>query len=333
MAHNAFIDCIDILVRAGHGGAGSVHFRREPYIPQGGPDGGDGGKGGNITLEGNRNLTNLIAFRYSKRIVATNGTPGARNHRSGANGANNIMQVPLGTTIKEEGRQIAEITTHGERIIVAQGGIGGKGNAHFKRADRQAPRYAQPGRSGEEKQLTLELKTIADIGLVGYPNAGKSTLLGKLTAANPKIGSYPFTTLAPNLGVLTHHTEHIIIADIPGIIEGAAKGKGLGIQFLRHIERTRILLFLVAADDIDPLATYKNLREELHQYNPLLNKLPHCLILTKTDLLSPPQASLVDKSLKQYFYLPISSHHKKGLSPLKDKITQLIRKSRKEHQP
>ncbi len=328
MAPIEFIDQIKIFVRAGNGGAGSRHYHREKFVPKGGPDGGDGGKGGHIILEGNQHLTTLLDFRYRKHIIAPHGQPGEANHRKGANGQNVILPVPLGTVIREEETIKGEITQHKEQYIIAQGGQGGRGNVHFKSATKQAPQYAQPGKLGERLTLTLELKLIANIGLVGNPNAGKSTLLSVISAAKPKIANYPFTTLVPHLGVVAYQKQKtFIVADIPGLIAGAAKGKGLGTRFLRHIERTQALLFMVPINDDDILASYQMLCQEIEEHNPdLLNK-PHLLAITKIDLFSPAdQAELLQDIPATLPYLAISSLEGTGIQALKRNLWELTQK-------
>lgn len=281
-----FADYAKIYVTAGKGGEGASHFRREKYVPKGGPDGGDGGKGGDVILRGNKQLNTLLDLRYRKFVKAEHGARGEGGRRSGKDGEDEILEVPLGTVVYEADsrKRLGEITEDEEELVIAKGGKGGLGNWHFKSATNQSPQHAQPGEKGEERVVELELKLIADVGLVGFPNAGKSTLLSAVSEAQPKIGDYPFTTLEPNLGVVTFPDyRSFVMADIPGIIEDAHEGKGLGIQFLRHIERNNVLLFLVAADtDIE--YEYNALLDELKAYRPdLLNK-PRVLAITKMDL-------------------------------------------------
>ena len=279
MTEGNFTDYIKIHVKSGHGGKGSTHLRREKYIPKGGPDGGDGGRGGHVIVRGNKDFWTLFHLKFKKHFKAERGGDGSRQRSTGKDGQDVYIDVPLGTVIKDTntGEVMGEITEDGQEIIVAKGGKGGKGNWHFKSATNQTPRYAQPGLPSEEKDLTLELKLLADVGLVGFPNAGKSTLLSKLTAAKPKIADYPFTTLKPNLGIVSYRDgRSFVMADIPGIIEGAAEGKGLGHYFLRHIERNSNLLFLIPTDADDIKKEYEILLNELKKYNPeLLDKKTH----------------------------------------------------------
>jgi len=281
-----FADYAKIYVTAGKGGEGASHFRREKYVPKGGPDGGDGGKGGDVILRGNKQLNTLLDLRYRKFVKAEHGVRGEGGRRSGKDGEDEILEVPLGTVVYESDsrKRLGEITEDEEELVIAKGGKGGLGNWHFKSATNQSPHYAQPGEEGEQRVVELELKLIADVGLVGFPNAGKSTLLSAVSEAQPKIGDYPFTTLEPNLGVVTFADyRSFVMADIPGIIEDAHEGKGLGIQFLRHIERNNVLLFLVAADtDIE--YEYKALLDELKAYRPDLLDKPRILAITKMDL-------------------------------------------------
>jgi len=281
-----FADYAKIYVTAGKGGEGASHFRREKYVPKGGPDGGDGGKGGDVILRGNKQLNTLLDLRYRKFVKAEHGVRGEGGRRSGKDGEDEILEVPLGTVVYESDsrKRLGEITEDEEELVIAKGGKGGLGNWHFKSSTNQSPHYAQPGEEGEQRVVELELKLIADVGLVGFPNAGKSTLLSAVSEAQPKIGDYPFTTLEPNLGVVTFADyRSFVMADIPGIIEDAHEGKGLGIQFLRHIERNNVLLFLVAADtDIE--YEYKALLDELKAYRPDLLDKPRILAITKMDL-------------------------------------------------
>lgn len=282
-----FADYAKIYVTAGRGGDGSIHFRREKYVPKGGPDGGDGGNGGSIVLRGNPQLNTLLDLRYRKFIKAKPGKPGAGARKSGKQGENIILDVPLGTIVKdaETSEQLGEIVTDDQKVVIAEGGQGGLGNWHFRSATHQAPQKAQEGRPGEERTIELELKLLADVGLVGFPNAGKSTLLSVLSDAKPKIASYPFTTIEPNLGVaLLSDYRSFVIADIPGIIEGAHEGKGLGLQFLRHIERNQCLLFVISSES-KVVEEYNVLLDELKSYEPSLLSLPRVLAVSKTDLL------------------------------------------------
>ncbi|MBR0076916.1 MAG: GTPase ObgE, partial [Bacteroidales bacterium] len=273
MANENFIDCVNIFCRSGKGGAGSAHLARTAQDPKAGPDGGDGGKGGNVLLKGNRNLWTLLHLRYTKHIFAEDGGNGSANLCFGKNGKNAVIEVPLGTVVRdmESGEQIGEVLEDGQEVIVMRGGRGGQGNVHFKSATRQTPRFAQPGEEGVEGWVTLELKVLADVGLVGFPNAGKSTLISVLSNAKPKIADYPFTTLVPNLAMVSYRDfKSFVIADIPGIIEGASEGKGIGLRFLRHIERNSILLFLIPVISEDIVKEYKILLNELRAYNPEL---------------------------------------------------------------
>jgi GTPase len=325
-----FIDYVKIYCKSGRGGKGSVHFRREKYIPQGGPDGGDGGKGGHIILRGNSNLWTLLHLRYQKHIKAESGEGGGSNNRAGAAGADTIIDVPLGTIARdaETNEIIAEITTDGEEIIIARGGRGGLGNSHFKNSIKQAPTYAQPGDEAEEKTLILELKVLADVGLVGFPNAGKSTLLSVVSAARPEIADYAFTTLVPNLGVVSYRDFlSFIMADIPGIIEGAAEGKGLGIRFLKHIERNSILLFMISAESENLSKDYEILLSELEQYNPELLDKKRLIAVTKCDLIDSKQEKKLQKKLpKDIPAVFISSLTNKNIDQLKEVIWNALQK-------
>ena len=288
MAGSNFVDYVKIHAKSGHGGAGSAHLHRAKYIPKGGPDGGDGGRGGHIILKGNNQMWTLLHLRYKRHIKAENGVNGSKNNSTGAEGADVIIEVPLGTVAKDgdTGETMLEITEHGEEKILFKGGRGGKGNTHFKSATFQTPRFAQPGEEGEEGYVVLELKVLADVGLVGFPNAGKSTLLASITAAKPEIADYPFTTLVPNLGIVSYRDyRSFVMADIPGIIEGAAEGKGLGHRFLRHIERNALLLFMVPADADNINEQYHILLRELEKFNPELLDKQRILAVSKCDML------------------------------------------------
>ena len=283
-----FVDYVKIFCRSGKGGAGSLHFRREKYIPKGGPDGGDGGRGGNVILRGNAQLWTLLHLRYTKHIYAGDGVPGGRNQLTGAAGEDIYIDVPLGTVAyrAEDHTMMGEITEDKQEVVLLKGGRGGKGNTFFKTATLQAPKFAQPGEPCQEEWITLELKLLADVGLVGFPNAGKSTLLSVVSAAKPEIADYPFTTLVPNLGIVKYRDDRsFCIADIPGIIEGAGQGKGLGLRFLRHIERNSILLFMVSCEQLEIAKEYHILLGELEKYNPELLDKQRILAVTKCDMI------------------------------------------------
>ena len=324
MADNNFIDYVKIFCASGKGGAGSAHFYRARGIPKGGPDGGDGGRGGHIILEGNDQMWTLLHLKYRKHIKASIGGGGSRNDRHGADGEDIVLEVPLGTVAKdaETGEVLFEITENGQKTILLPGGRGGLGNTHFKSPTNQAPTYAQPGEDGQEGWFILELKVLADVGLVGFPNAGKSTLLSVVSAAKPEIADYPFTTLVPNLGVVQHRGYNsFIIADIPGIIEGASEGKGLGHRFLRHIERNSMLLFLVPADSDDHAKEYGILLSELQKYNPDLVGKQRLLAISKADILDDELkreiAATLPKDVPHMFFSSISGEH---LQELKDAL-------------
>ena len=329
MASNNFIDYVKLTCRSGKGGAGSRHYFRAKGLPNGGPDGGDGGRGGHIILEGNSQLWTLLHLQYQKHVFAKDGEGGGENNRTGAQGEDIILQVPLGTIAREveSGEQRLEITEHGQRIIMVPGGRGGLGNDHFKSATNQAPDYAQPGEPGIEEQLILELKLLADVGLVGFPNAGKSTLLSVVSAAKPKIADYAFTTLVPNLGVVAYRDyKSFVMADIPGIIEGAAEGKGLGTRFLRHIERNSMLLFMISCDSPDIAAEYGILLGELQQFNPELLDKKRLLAITKTDMLDEELEAEMRASLPADMppTIFISSLTNKNIVQLKDMIWKAL---------
>ena len=319
-----FVDYVKIHCAAGHGGAGSAHLHRSRLTAKGGPDGGDGGRGGNVYLRGNDQMWTLLHLKYKRHIKAGRGGNGSSNNSFGDDGEDQFVEVPLGTVAKdaETGEELFEITKHGEEVILRKGGLGGRGNSWFKNSVRQTPRYAQPGTEGEEGWNILELKVLADVGLVGFPNAGKSTLLSVISAAKPKIANYPFTTLVPNLGIVSYRDDRsFVMADIPGIIEGASEGKGLGLRFLRHIERNSTLLFLVPADADDIAAEYSILLKELETYNPELLDKDRLLSISKSDMLDEELKAEVKKTLpkgvKTVFF---SSVAQQGLTDLKDLI-------------
>lgn len=328
MASSNFIDYVKINVRSGNGGAGSMHFRREKHVEKGGPDGGDGGRGGHVILKGNAQLWTLLHLKYTKHVKAFDGKGGEGGRRTGAIGKDIILEVPLGTIAKnaETGEQLFEITEDGQEMILLRGGRGGMGNDHFKSATNQTPQYAQPGEPGKEEWFILELKVLADVGLVGFPNAGKSTLLSVVSAAKPEIADYPFTTLVPNLGVVPYRDyKSFVMADIPGIIEGASQGKGLGLRFLRHIERNSILLFLVPATSEDIEAEYQTLVQELRLYNPQLLDKSRILAISKMDVLSDEERLILQDNLPNGIpTLLISAITQEGVEQLKDKIWELI---------
>ena len=331
MTEGNFVDYVKVHLASGNGGKGSVHLHREKYITKGGPDGGDGGRGGHVILRGNKNLWTLIGFKFKRHFKAGHGEHGSKNRSTGADGKDVYVEVPLGTVIRdaESNEVLFEITAHLEEKIALDGGMGGRGNWHFKSSTNQTPRYAQPGIPGKEIQLILELKVLADVGLVGFPNAGKSTLLSVLTSAKPKIADYEFTTLKPNLGIVQHRDfQSFVIADIPGIIEGAAEGKGLGHYFLRHIERNAILLFLVPADSKDISREYEILLHELRKYNPELLDKERLVAISKSDMLDDElmdeMRTELDKDLDGIPYLFISSVAQQGLQELKDYLWRLL---------
>lgn len=331
MTEGNFVDYVKIYVQSGKGGRGSTHLHREKFIEKGGPDGGDGGRGGHVYLVGNKELWTLFHLKFARHIKATHGGDGGSDRSTGADGEDKFIEVPLGTVVrdKESNEILFEITEHGEKKIVALGGKGGLGNWHFRSSTNQTPRYAQPGLQGEEKDIILELKVLADVGLVGFPNAGKSTLLSVMTSAKPKIADYPFTTLKPNLGIVQYRDfRSFVMADIPGIIEGAAEGKGLGHYFLRHIERNSTLLFLVPADAPDIRKEYDILVNELEKYNPEMLDKQRLLVISKSDMLDDElKAEMkkeLDKALKKVPYLFISSVAQQGLVELKDKLWQML---------
>lgn len=328
MASSNFIDYVKICCRSGKGGAGAVHFRREKHVPNGGPDGGDGGRGGHIILRGNAQLWTMLHLKYTKHIIAKPGQNGGANRCTGSDGDDIIVEVPLGTIARdaESDELLTEITEDGQEIILVPGGRGGKGNDYFKTSTNQAPDFSQQGGEGIEQWIILELKVLADVGLVGFPNAGKSTLLSKISAAKPEIADYPFTTLVPNLGVVAYRDHRsFVVADIPGIIEGASEGRGLGIRFLRHIERNSILLFMIPADADSISEQYEILLNELEQYNPELMYKKRLLAITKSDMLDDELIAEIKKELPTD--LPsifISSFLGSGLTELKDLLWKIM---------
>lgn len=320
MAESNFVDYVKIFCASGDGGAGSMHFLRTRTNPRGGPDGGDGGRGGHILLRGNAQLWTLLHLKYTRHLKAGHGGNGARQLRHGANGLDVIIEVPLGTVARNADtfEWMGEITEDGQEMVLLGGGRGGLGNDHFKSATHQAPKFAQPGEPGIETWIILELKLLADVGLVGFPNAGKSTLLSVISAAKPQIADYPFTTLAPNLGIVSHdQNKSFIVADIPGIIEGAHEGKGLGLRFLRHIERNSLLLFVIPVDASDIRQEYAILLNELRQYNPELLDKTRVLALSKSDLADAEITSELKKELPDVPSVFISAHKNLGLNRLK----------------
>lgn len=331
MTEGNFVDYVKIYIASGKGGKGSTHLHREKFIEKGGPDGGDGGRGGHVILRGNKNLWTLFHLKFTKHVKSGHGGDGGSSRSTGADGEDKYLEVPLGTVVKDKdsGEIIFEITEHDQEKIVAKGGKGGLGNWHFRSSTNQTPRYAQPGLQGEEIDVILELKVLADVGLVGFPNAGKSTLLSVMTSAKPKIADYPFTTLKPNLGIVAYREfQSFVMADIPGIIEGAAEGKGLGHYFLRHIERNSLLLFLVPADEADLRNAYDILLDELRRYNPDMLDKDRLLVVSKCDLLDDELQKEMQQYLKKTFkdipYLMISSVAQQGIQTLKDKLWQML---------
>lgn len=329
-----FVDYVTITVRSGSGGPGCVAFRREKYVPRGGPAGGDGGRGGSVFLEADKDLYTLLDLRYRRHHFAPNGLPGEGANRSGSDGEDVVLRVPPGTMARDRdtGEIIGEVVEHGERLLLAEGGMGGKGNAFFKSATRQAPRYAQPGRPGREREIALELRLLADVGLVGFPNAGKSTLISVVSEATPKIADYPFTTLTPQLGVVSVEAyKSFVMADIPGIIEGAHEGKGLGIRFLKHIEHNAVLLFVLSVESGDLKTEYEILKRELKSYDPTLLAKPRILGVSKIDLL---ESEVLSEQTASRFGLPesetvlaFSSVAQRGIEPLKRALWEAIMKA------
>jgi GTP-binding protein len=331
MTEGNFVDYVKIYVASGKGGKGSSHLHREKFIEKGGPDGGDGGRGGHVIIKGSKNLWTLFHLKFLRHVKSGHGGDGGSSRSTGHDGEDKFIEVPLGTVVKdkETGEILFEITEDGETKILARGGKGGLGNWNFRSSTNQTPRYAQPGIPGEEVDVILELKVLADVGLVGFPNAGKSTLLSVLTSAKPKIADYAFTTLKPNLGIVAYRDfQSFVIADIPGIIEGAAEGKGLGHYFLRHIERNSTLLFLVPADADDIKKEYEILLDELRRYNPEMLDKDRLLVISKCDMLDDElqkeMKQQLDKELKGLDYLFISSVAQQGLTELKDKLWKML---------
>lgn len=327
MASTNFIDYVKIFCRGGAGGKGSAHLHRDKLTAKGGPDGGDGGRGGHVILRGNRNYWTLIHLKYQRHVFAGDGESGSESRCTGADGDDKIIDVPLGTVAKDAdtGEVICEVTQDQEQVILVKGGRGGLGNWNFKSATNQTPRYAQPGDPRVERTVILELKVLADVGLVGFPNAGKSTLLSVVSAAKPEIANYPFTTLVPNLGIVSYRDgKSFVMADIPGIIEGAHLGKGLGIRFLRHIERNSVLLFMVAVDSNDIHAEYKILLNELREYNPELLDKKRILAITKCDYADQELIEEIEKDLPKIPYVFISSVAGTGITELKDTLWKAL---------
>ena len=319
-----FIDSAKIHVKAGDGGNGVISFRREKYVPKGGPDGGDGGNGGSVYIVADRNLTTLLDFRYAPHYKAERGAHGQGSRKTGLSGNDIIIKVPCGTLIKdaETGEVLGDLTEHGAKLLVAKGGKGGRGNQHFATPTNRAPRYAEPGEPGEERTLELELKLLADVGLVGFPNAGKSTLISVLSAAKPKIADYPFTTLEPNLGIVRYQDyKSFVMADIPGIIEGASEGKGLGLKFLKHIERTKVLAILLPANSPDLKREYNILMNELKKFSPVLAEKPKVVVISKMDI--APEGFVLPK-FRGVKVVPISSVAQQGLDALKTLLWEKI---------
>lgn len=331
MTEGNFVDYVKVALASGNGGKGSTHLHREKYVAKGGPDGGDGGRGGHVILRGNKQLWTLMSFKFQRHFKAGHGSHGSKNKSTGADGHDVYVDVPLGTVIRdaESNELLTEITSDGEEKILLEGGKGGLGNWHFRSPTNQTPRYAQPGISGQEKDVILELKVLADVGLVGFPNAGKSTLLSVVTSARPKIADYEFTTLKPNLGIVQYRDfKSFVMADIPGIIEGAAEGKGLGHHFLRHIERNATLLFLIPADSKDIGVEYHILLDELRRYNPELLDKDRLVAISKSDMLDEELINELHAELPKIFedtpYLFISSITQLGISELKDLLWGML---------
>ena len=328
MAESNFIDYVKIMCRSGKGGAGSRHFHRAKYLPKGGPDGGNGGRGGHIILKGNRNIWTLLPLRYQRHIFATDGERGGENRSTGKDGEDRIIEVPVGTVVfdADSGEFLCEVTEDGQEVKLLRGGKGGLGNWNFATSTNRAPRYAQPGQPAIEKTVVLELKLLGDVGLVGFPNAGKSTLLSAMSAARPKIADYPFTTMEPSLGIVDYRGDKsFVMADIPGIIEGASEGKGLGLRFLRHIERNAVLLFLIPADSADIKRDYEILLKELKEFNPELADKGRVLAISKSDLLDDELREEISKELPEGIpTVFISAVTGQGLTELKDLLWREI---------
>ncbi|WP_047416322.1 GTPase ObgE [Cellulophaga sp. Hel_I_12] len=331
MTEGNFVDYVKVNLTSGNGGKGSVHLHREKFITKGGPDGGDGGRGGHVIIRGNKDLWTLLSFKFSRSFRAGHGEHGAKSRSTGADGEDVYLDVPLGTVIKDAETEevIMEITDEGEEKIILPGGLGGRGNWHFRTSTNQTPRYAQPGIPGQELAIIMELKLLADVGLVGFPNAGKSTLLSVLTTAKPKIADYEFTTLKPNLGIVKYREfQSFVMADIPGIIEGAAEGKGLGYYFLRHIERNSTLLFLIPADSKDIKKEYEILLDELRRYNPEMLDKERLVVISKSDMLDEElkaeMKTELDAQLTGVSFMFISSVAQMGLTELKDMLWKML---------
>lgn len=328
MAIPNFIDKVHIYVRSGNGGAGCVHFRHDKFTVKGGPDGGDGGNGGSIIFKTNRNLSTLHSLRFKRHFCAQNGQGGGESNCHGKNAEDIIIEVPVGTTIKDADTDefLVDLAEENSEVVLLKGGKGGLGNTHFKTSTRQAPYFAQPGIKGEEKNLILELKLLADVGLVGFPNAGKSTFLSVVSEAKPKIANYPFTTLVPQLGIVNHRDKNFVLADLPGIIEGASEGKGLGLRFFRHIERNKILLLLIDASSENTYSTFLSLREEIKNYSEVVFDKPFFVVITKIDSVDDQKLKDIDEVFQQNNIQPffISSQQQTGISTLLDKIISVL---------
>lgn len=327
MSGSNFVDYVKICCRSGNGGPGSTHLHRDKLTSRGGPDGGDGGRGGHVILRGNAQLWTLLHLKYKKHVIAGHGEPGSKSHSSGADGKDVVLEVPLGTIARDaETKEVdCEITEDGQEILLLKGGRGGLGNSHFKSSTQQTPRYAQPGETGDSIWKILELKVLADVGLVGFPNAGKSTLLSAVSAAKPEIANYPFTTLVPNLGIVPYRDHRsFVMADIPGIIEGAHEGKGIGLRFLRHIERNSVLLFLLPADADDIAEEYRILLNELEQFNPELLDKDRIISISKSDMLDDELKREISATLGDLPHLYFSSVSEEGLTELKDTIWKTL---------